>query len=305
MPTFAHHDILSIKDFSKTDLLHILRRAAQLKKQPHPTLLQHHVMASCFFEPSTRTRLSFEGAMQHLGGRVIGFADPAVTSSKKGETLHDTMKIIGQYADVIVIRHALEGAARVAAEATDKPVINAGDGRNQHPTQAALDLFTIQECQTKIDGLHIALMGDLKYQRGIHSLVQALAHFAVRLYFVAPALIQLPEYLCRELKTRGISFSFHTSVEEVIKKIDILYLTRIMQERYEDEQEYARVKNAFYFHHGLLQGVKTNLRILHILPRVTELDPSIDDTPFAYYFEQAKNGLYVRQALLALMLEKA
>lgn len=299
-----HEDILSMNDLSKADVLRVLSVAQAMKKRPAPALLRGYVLGSCFFEPSTRTRLSFETAMLRLGGSVIGFADPSVTSTKKGETLADTARIVSQYADVIALRHFIEGAARRAAEVVDIPVINAGDGGNQHPTQALIDLFTMRECQKKIDGLHIAIVGDLKYGRGIHSLVQALKHFSVRLYFVAPAAVQLPEAFRDELKERQIKFSLHESFEELIPKLDILYLIRMQEERFSDRLEYERLKHAFLLKRSALEHAKPSLRILHIMPRVCEMDTDIDRTTHAYYFEQAKNGLYIRQALLGLVLGK-
>ena len=200
---FTNRDIIGISELTKTEILHILKIAKSLKQKPQPKILEHKVMGSCFFEPSTRTRLSFETAMERLGGKVVGFADPGVTSAKKGESLFDAIKIIGQYVDVIAMRHPIEGAARRAAEATDKPILNGGDGANQHPTQTLLDLFTIQECQKKLEGLSIALVGDLKYGRTTHSLAQALAHFNAKLYFVAPDSLQMPGYICDELKNNN------------------------------------------------------------------------------------------------------
>ncbi len=297
-------DIISIKELSKNEILSVLKNAKQLKKEPQPQLLKNKVMASCFFEPSTRTRLSFESAMQHLGGSVVGFADPGVTSTKKGETLFDSIKIIGQYADVIAMRHPIEGAARRASEATDKPILNGGDGANQHPTQTLLDLFTIQECQKKLEGLDVALVGDLKYGRTTHSLAQALVHFGARLYFVAPDSLQMPNYICEELKERKIKFSFHQKIEEVVNKVDILYMTRIQGERFADQMEYEKIKNIFILKGKKLLKARPNLRVLHPLPRVGEIDTDVDKTKHAYYFEQAENGLYARQALLAMVLGK-
>ena len=200
-------DIISINELSAKEIVHIIKIAWALKKHPQPNLLNGLIMGSCFFEPSTRTRLSFETAMQKLGGKVIGFADPGVTSAKKGESLYDAMKIIGQYVDVIAMRHPIEGAARRAAEATDKPVLNGGDGANQHPTQTLLDLFSIVECQKRLTGLEIALVGDLKYGRTVHSLAQAMTHFKAKIKLVSPATLQLPEYICSELKEKNITFT--------------------------------------------------------------------------------------------------
>ncbi|HBV58274.1 MAG TPA: aspartate carbamoyltransferase [Candidatus Magasanikbacteria bacterium] len=305
MPSsLINRDLISINDLTKNEILFILQLAKDLKAKPQPTLLQNKVLASLFFEPSTRTRLSFETAMERLGGRVIGFADKDVTSASKGETLYDSIRIIGQYADVIAMRHPLEGSARRAAEATDKPILNGGDGANQHPTQTLLDLFTIQETQKKLTGLSIALAGDLKYGRTVHSLMQALLHFSPRLYFIAPKTLQMPEHYLEELKKNKIKFSLHEKMEEVIKQADIFYLTRIQKERFADSMDYERVKNVFRLTLAHLIGVKKNLKILHPLPRVNELDDKIDTTSHAYYFQQAENGLYVRQALLGAVLGK-
>lgn len=304
MINFKNRDIISISELSKAEILQALKLAYDLKKKPQPKLLEGKIMASCFFEPSTRTRLSFETAMEKLGGKVMGFADPGVTSAKKGETLYDAMRIIGQYADVIAMRHPYEGAARRAAEATDKPILNGGDGANQHPTQTLLDLFTIKECQKKLEGLRVALVGDLKYGRTTHSLAQALTHFNARLHFVAPESLQMPEYIREELKQNKIKFSLHKKIEEVINKVDILYMTRIQEERFADPMEYERVKNVYVLDAKMLAKAKTNLKIMHPLPRVNEIATDVDKTKYAYYFEQAENGLYVRQALLGLVLGK-
>ena len=293
---FVARDIVSIKDLNREELQFILETAAAMKQANPGQILHGQVIASCFFEPSTRTRLSFEAATQRLGGTTIGFSDQKISSSAKGESLWDAAKVIGQYANALVIRHPLEGAARVAADATDKPVINAGDGANQHPTQTLLDLFTIQECQGRLDDLEIALMGDLLHGRTVHSLAQALTHFNARLYFIAPRQLEMPAPICDELRQQGVRFSFHQSLEEVVDRLDILYLTRVQQERFTGEFDRYNVNLAS------LAGAKESLRILHPLPRVDELATEVDQTPFAYYFEQAQNGLYVRQALLSLVL---
>ncbi|MFA6486223.1 MAG: aspartate carbamoyltransferase [Candidatus Magasanikbacteria bacterium] len=297
-------DIISITDLDKAEILHVLKHTRALKLKQQPKLLDGLVMGSCFFEPSTRTRLSFETAMQRLGGRVVGFADPGVTSAKKGETLYDAMKIIGQYCDAIAMRHPIEGAARRASEATDKPILNGGDGANQHPTQTLLDLFSILETQKKLEGLNIALIGDLKYGRTTHSLAQALIHFNARLFFVAPDSLQMPDHICDELKAHGVKYTMHQKIEEVADKVDILYMTRIQGERFADPMEYERIKNVFVLTADMLTGAKSNMRVMHPLPRVNEITTDVDNTKHAYYFEQAENGLYVRQALLALVLGK-
>ncbi|NGX55064.1 MAG: Aspartate carbamoyltransferase catalytic chain [Chlamydiae bacterium] len=292
-------DIVSIKDLTKEEILSVLVRAKEIKTTPPGPILKGTIMASCFFEPSTRTRLSFESAMKRLGGEVIGFSDGQSTSAKKGESLYDTMKVIGELADCIVLRHPLEGAARQAAEATDTPVINGGDGANEHPTQTLCDLFTIQECQRKLEGLNIALVGDLKFGRTVHSLVLALAHFNCRLFFVSPASLAMPDGLLESLRSQGVPFSFHGSLEEVIDRADILYMTRIQTERLSDSLEQEK---SFVLTPALLQKGKESLKVLHPLPRVDEIAREVDKMPQAHYFTQAKNGLYVRQALLTMVL---
>ncbi len=300
--TFLGRDIISIRDMTREGIEHVLKHAQALKEQPQPTLLQGKVMGSCFFEPSTRTRLSFETAMNKLGGSVVGFADAGVTSVKKKETLYDSMKIIGQYANVIAMRHPVEGAARRAAEATDVPVLNGGDGANQHPTQTLLDLFTVLECQGTLDGLHIAMVGDLKYGRTVHSLAQALKHYNVTLSFVAPESLQMPSYITEELDEVGTPYTCHELMDEILRDADIVYMTRIQGERFGDKMEYEKIKDVYVLSADMLQESKQNMRILHPLPRVNEITPDVDDTPHAYYFQQAQNGLYVRQALLGLVL---
>ncbi len=298
----AGRDLLSIRNLSREDIEGVLDYAESLRLRPQPDLLRGCLLGSCFFEPSTRTRLSFEAAIKRLGGDVIGFAGSETTSTRKGETLQDSMKIIGSYVDAIVIRHPLEGAARQAADATETPVINAGDGANQHPTQTLLDLFTIRASQGRLDGLHVACVGDLRYSRTIHSLIQALSSFGVRLYFVAPPNLELPFQLSEELKAKGILFSLHPTLESVIPKIDVLYMTRLQQERTDNPNDIHVAP--YVLRKQMLRDAKQNLRILAPLPRRDELPIEIDASPHAFYFEQATNGLYVRQALLSLVLGK-
>lgn len=300
---FQGRDILSILDFSKKEILQVLETAEALKKKPKPDLLKGKILASCFFEPSTRTRLSFESAMLRLGGQCLGFSDSSSTSSQKGESLTDSIKVIGSYADVIVIRHPMEGSARLAAEYTTTPVINAGDGANQHPTQTLTDLLAIKQCQKTIDNLHVAIVGDLKYGRTAHSLAQALSYFKARLYFICPEYLSLPEEILEHLKRNGIKFSFHRKISDVLSKCDILYLTRLQKERLLPfEQEFTEGLETLTL--PLLKEAKKNLKIFHPLPRREELDSSLDSSPHAYYFEQAEWGVYARQALLALILGK-
>lgn len=303
---FINKNIISIKDLTKQETLYILKVAGRFKsrKNPKAVLLQGKIVALLFFEPSTRTRLSFETAALRLGAKVIGFAQAGATSTAKGEALSDSIKIVGQYADVIVMRHSKEGAARLAAQSTSLPVINAGDGANQHPTQTFLDLFTIYETQKKLNNLSIALVGDLKYSRTVHSLSQALAWFSPRLYFVAPPSLQIPDYILETLRQKQIKYSFHNDFKNIISKTDIFYMTRIQKERFPDLMEYEKVKNVYRLTSADLKKVKNNLKILHPLPRLGEIAKEIDKTPYAYYFQQAENGIYVRQAILALVLGK-
>ncbi len=295
-------DFVTIKEFGSEEILSLLDLAKKMKQEPPGPILKGTILANCFFEPSTRTRLSFESAMKRLGGEVIGFADALSTSSQKGESLYDAMKVIGYYADVLVIRHPLEGAARMAAEACNKPVINGGDGANEHPTQTLLDLFSIRECQGRINQLNVAFVGDLLHGRTIHSLAPALSLFDNRFYFVAPPQLAIPESICQQLRQKGTPFSFHQSIEEIIDKVDILYMTRIQRERLATMEEYMNVKDHFVLTSQLLAKGQTHLKVLHPLPRVNEIDKEVDETPYAYYFPQAENGLWVRQALLKVLL---
>lgn len=301
---FYNRDLVSIKDLSKEEILQILEVASQFKSEPPGELLKGKIMGSCFFEPSTRTRLSFEAAMLRLGGQVIGFSEGSTTSAQKGESLADSMRMLDAYADVVVLRHPLEGAAQHASELISTPVINAGDGSNQHPTQTLLDLFTIKECQGRLDNLRIALAGDLKFARSIHSLAEALAHFHPRLYLISPDGLELPKELCESLRKHRIIFSFHHSFEEVMPHLDVLYMTRIQKERFSDPAQFEKVNNSLILRPEHLETAKDSLRILHPLPRVREIDSDIDATPYAYYFQQAQNGLYIRKALLALLFNK-
>jgi aspartate carbamoyltransferase catalytic subunit len=296
-------DVLHIGDFKKEEILDLLSLAKSIKKTPPGRILEGKVMASCFFEPSTRTRLSFESAMKRLGGEVIGFSEPSSTSTKKGESLSDSMRVIGGYADVIVMRHPQEGSALEAASATKTPLINAGDGSNEHPTQTLIDLFTIQEAHGKLEGLNIVLVGDLKYGRASRSLALALRHFNARLFFVSPPSLAMPQEVCEQLREAGISFSSHREIEEVIGLADVLYMTRIQEERFPDNKEYEKVKNCFHLTPEILKKGKASLRVLHPLPRVSEISTDCDLLPQALYFTQAENGLFVRQALLKLLLE--
>ena len=294
-------DLVSIRDLKLQDIEAILALAERFKKKEVTVSLNNAIIASCFFEASTRTRLSFETAALRLQGKVIGFSNEESLSIKKGETLSDTIRMIASYADLIILRHSLEGAALLAAEIADCPVINAGDGANQHTTQALVDFFTIKECQKKISGLEIGLVGDLKYGRTIHSFIEVCKHFDIRLYLVAPDSLSLPETICDDLKKSGIRFSFHHSLHEVIHKLDILYATRIQAERFTDAMSEIKYSE-FTVTPALLSKAKPNLKVLHPLPRVNEIEVACDALPYAYYFEQARNAVPVRQALLSLIL---
>ncbi|MTD33125.1 aspartate carbamoyltransferase [Paludibacterium denitrificans] len=295
--------IISIPDFTREELELVVETAGKLKRQPRQDLLQDKLIASCFFEPSTRTRLSFETAVQRPGGRVIGFADGANTSAKKGETLADTIRIVSSYTDAVVMRHPKEGAARLASEFSAVPVINGGDGSNQHPSQTLLDLFTISETQGTLENLTLAFVGDLKYGRTVHSLAQALSLFNVKLYFVSPEQLAMPEYICEELDERGISYTVVDTLEEVIPQVDILYMTRVQRERF-DEAEFKKIQGQFVLKAEMLKHARPNMKIMHPLPRVDEIETDVDATAHAYYFEQAKNGVFARQALLSLVLNE-
>jgi hypothetical protein len=304
MPNLLYRkNLISIADLNVNELQLLLDTALQLKQQPRDDLLAGKLIASCFFEPSTRTRLSFETAVQRLGGKVIGFSDGANTSAKKGETLADTARIISSYADAIIQRHPKDGAARVLAEFSRVPVINAGDGTNQHPSQTLLDLVTIYETQGSLKNLKIAMCGDLKYGRTVHSLAQALKLFDCEFAFVSPPSLAMPDYITQELDAHGTKWQILANLEDAIEWADILYMTRVQRERF-DAEEFAKIQGKFNLHANMLTNAKANLRVLHPLPRVDEIAPDVDNTPYAYYFEQATNGVYARMAMLALLLNE-
>lgn len=302
--TFVGRDIIAIEDFNKQEILHIVSTTENMRKNKSWDLLKGLQLGSCFFEPSTRTRLSFESAMQKLGGSVIGFSDKQMTSVSKGESLHDTMKMMENYADAIVIRHPLQGAAQWAADSIGIPVINAGDGSNQHPTQTLVDLFTIYETQETLENLHVAMVGDLKHGRTVHSLAKAAKHFNMRLYFISPPSLEMPSEICKELRNHQVKFSFHRDFHEVINKLDILYMTRLQEERFSEKADFQGLIKAYTLTPQHLYSAKANMKILHPLPRTEEIEQAVDETPHAYYFQQAHNALFVRQALLGLILGK-
>jgi len=299
-------DIISINDFSNKDINLILDEAKKMKvlsREKKSQILKNKVIASLFFEPSTRTRLSFETAIQNLGAKVIGFSDAGVSSTKKGETLSDSIRTVENYVDGIVMRHSIEGAARRAAEVSSVPIINGGDGANQHPTQTLLDLFTIQEEFGKIDGIKIALVGDLKYGRTVHSLALALNKFKnCELFFVAPEQLAMPIEIKEKLTNTKVVET--EKIEDVVSKVDIIYSTRIQKERFADELEYNKVKDAYIITKETIKNAKSSMRIMHPLPRVNELSEQIDHTKHALYFKQAGNGIPVREAILKLLLEE-
>lgn len=297
-------DIISISDLSRENLELIVQQANNIKLNSPKQLLKDKVIASCFFEASTRTRLSFETAIQRQEGSIIGFSDSSNTSlGKKGETLSDSIEMISSYADAIVIRHPQEGAARLAAEVSSVPVINGGDGSNQHPSQTLLDLFTIHECQGRLDDLTISFVGDLKYGRTVHSLTQALSLFGCKFRFIAPKALAMPNYLLRDLDEKGIQYAQSASLEDAIENSDILYMTRVQKERF-DPTEYMHIASQYILTADLLSSAQNHLKILHPLPRVDEITVDVDKTPYAYYFQQAENGVYARQALLAMILNE-
>ena len=294
---------VSITDLSKEEILSLVRQTRYFEENPNQTILDGKVIATLFFEPSTRTRLSFETAVNRLGGRVIGFSDAATTSSSKGETLKDTIKMVSNYADLIIMRHFLEGAARYASEVSEVPIVNAGDGANQHPTQTMLDLYSIWKTQGTLDNLTIVMVGDLKYGRTVHSLLQAMSFFNPTFHFVAPEELKMPESYKEFCREKGIKYYEHKNfTQEVIDQADILYMTRVQRERFTDLMEYEKVKNIYTLHNDMLATSKDNLRILHPLPRVNEIAYDVDDNPKAYYFQQAKNGLFARQAIICKTL---
>ncbi len=295
--------LVSIADSSKEKILYLLEMAAEFEKKPNRHLLDDKVVATLFFEPSTRTRLSFETAANRLGARVIGFTDPKVTSSTKGESLYDTIMMVSSYADIIVMRHFLEGAARYASEISSVPVVNAGDGANQHPSQTMLDLYSIYKTQGTLENLHIYMVGDLKYGRTVHSLLIAMSHFHPTFHFIAPEELKMPEEYKTFCQEKGIPYHEHTEFDEdVIAGADILYMTRVQKERFTDLMEYERVKDVYILDKKMLAKTKDNLRILHPLPRVNEIAYDVDESEKAYYFQQAQNGLYAREAILCDVL---
>jgi len=302
MSTLKSRSLISITDYSKDDILKILDMAEEFEQNPRQNILNGYVVASLFFEPSTRTRLSFESAIQYLGGRVVGFATADTSSVKKGESLKDTILTVSNYSDLIVMRNPLDGSARFASEVSPVPIINAGDGANQHPTQCLLDLYSIRKTQGRLENLDIAMVGDLKYGRTVHSLVQALSLFGARFHFVSPESLKMPSAVKTVIKNAGLEYMQYTELSDVIPITDILYMTRIQGERFPDPLEYEKVKNSYILTNSMLKNSKETMKVLHPRPRVNEITEDVDYNPKAYYFQQARNGVYVRQALIAAIL---
>ncbi len=297
------HDFVTIADLSKEKIMYLMNMAQAFEMHPNREILKGKVVATLFFEPSTRTRLSFETAANRLGARVIGFSDAKVTSATKGETLKDTILMVSNYADVIVMRHHIEGAAQYASEIAPVPIVNAGDGAHQHPSQCLLDLYSIYKTQGTLENLNIYLVGDLKYGRTVHSLIMAMRHFNPTFHFIAPEELAMPEEYKLYCRQHGIKYIEHTDFnEDVIAGADIIYMTRVQKERFSDLMEYERVKDVYILKNDMLGKAKENMKILHPLPRVNEIAYDVDENPHAYYIKQAQNGLYAREAILCDVL---
>ncbi len=297
-----NRSLVSIDDFSTDEIGRILDLAGEFEKNPSQNILQDKVIASLFFEPSTRTRLSFESAISRLGGKIVGFTDASSSSVSKGETLNDTIRTVSNYSDLIVMRHPIEGSARYASEVAGIPVVNAGDGANQHPTQTLLDLYSIRKTQGTLDNLNIFLVGDLKYGRTVHSLMMAMSRWNTTFNFISPKELRMPNEYKLYLDDLGLKYYEHTDFTEIISKADIIYMTRVQRERFTDPMEYEKVKNVYVLQNSMLKNTKDNMRVLHPLPRVNEIDPDVDSNEKAYYFEQALNGVFTRQAIISTLL---
>jgi aspartate carbamoyltransferase catalytic subunit len=297
-----NRSLVSIDDFSTDEIIKILQLAEEFEKEPIQKLLDGKVIATLFFEPSTRTRLSFESAISRLGGKIVGFSDSSSTSVSKGETLNDTIRTVSNYCDLIVMRHPIEGSARFASEISKVPIINAGDGANQHPSQTLLDLYSIKKTQGKLENLNIFLVGDLKYGRTVHSLMMAMSRWNATFNFISPDELKMPDEYKLYLDNIGLKYYEHTDFTDIISKADIIYMTRVQRERFSDPIEYEKVKNVYVLRNSMLKNTKPNMRILHPLPRVNEIHVDVDKNPKAYYFEQALNGVFTRQAILCSLL---
>jgi len=297
-----NRSLVSIADYSKEEINQILDLAKFFEENPNQKILDGKVIASLFFEPSTRTRLSFESAINKLGGRIIGFSDAGSSSVKKGESLNDTIRTVSKYSDLIVMRHPLEGSAKFASEVSDVPIVNAGDGANQHPTQTLLDLYSIIKTQGTLENLNIFLVGDLKYGRTVHSLLMALSNYNPVFNFVSHPKLKIPDEYKLFLNELNIQYYEHSEFTDIISKADIIYMTRVQRERFSDPVEYEKTKNTYVLRNSMLENTKENLRILHPLPRVNEINEDVDQNPKAYYFTQALNGVFARQAIIASIL---
>ena len=296
-------DFVTFDGITREQILYMIEMTQEFERHPNREILKGKVVATLFFEPSTRTRLSFETAANRLGARVIGFADPKVTSGTKGETLKDTIMMVSNYADVIVMRHYIEGAARYASEVSPVPIVNAGDGAHQHPSQCMLDLYSIYKTQGTLENLNIYMVGDLKYGRTVHSLLMAMRHFNPTFHFVAPKELAMPKEYKQYCEANGIRYHEHTAFnDKIIADADILYMTRVQKERFSDLMEYERVKNVYVLNNDMLKNAKENMRILHPLPRVNEIAYDVDTNPHAYYIQQAGNGLFAREAIFCDVL---
>lgn len=295
--------LISITDFSKEEYMKIMDLSEKFEANPSQSLLKGKVIATLFFEPSTRTRLSFETAINRLGGKIIGFSDSNSSSVSKGETLHDTIRMVSNYADMIIMRHPLEGSARYAAEVASVPVINAGDGANQHPSQTLLDMYSIRKTQGRLDDINLFLVGDLKYGRTVHSLLMAMSQFRNPIFnFVAPPELAMPDEYKLFLSQKGIRFFEHLEFNDIINQADIIYMTRVQKERFIDPVEYEKVKNVYILKNEMLSGTKPTVKILHPLPRINEIHTDVDNNPKAYYFDQARNGVFTRMAIISHLL---
>jgi len=294
--------LVSINDFSREEYVKILELAAEFEKQPTQDILRDYVIATLFFEPSTRTRLSFETAVSRLGGKIVGFSDSSSTSTSKGETLRDSIRIVSNYSDLIVMRHPLEGTARLASEVASVPIVNAGDGANQHPTQTLLDMYSIWKTQGTLENLNLFLVGDLKYGRTVHSLLMAMSEFNTTFYFIAPDELRMPDEYKMYLESKGLNYVESKDFNKYLPEADIVYMTRVQQERFTDPIEYERVKNVYILQRSMMEGSRKNMKVLHPLPRVNEIALDVDDAPQAYYFQQALNGVYTRQAIISYIL---
>lgn len=297
-----NRSLVSINDLSKEEIFKVLDLAEEFEKNPSQKIMDGKVVATLFFEPSTRTRLSFESAVNRLGGRIIGFSEASSSSVSKGESLKDTILTVANYSDLIVMRHPVEGSARFASEVSPVPIINAGDGANQHPTQTMLDLYSIRKTQGTLNNQKIVMVGDLKYGRTVHSLLMAMSQFNASFVFIAPKELQMPQEYKMYLKEAGLKYEEHSDLAENIKDADIVYMTRVQKERFSDPMDYEKVKNAYILRNHMLEGTKENMRVLHPLPRVNEINIDVDDNNKAYYFTQALNGVYTRMAIMTSIL---